>query len=258
MAAAAGSPSRGAASATVSVTYERECREILETVYEGLDGGFETLESLKRMGPTAGTYGEITYAGVAKLLQNLEKLSRERDSQDERIISSADVFYDLGCGVGKLLMQVMLTTFVRRVVGIEWGEARHRKSVEARQRLAEQFFGTSNQEDATTLADRMELRCEDVAKTDVSDATLVFFCCVVFEEEVVHRVAQRLLEGATKLRYLMLTQKLAIEGLRAPQPFAQERRFALVDRWCLPMSWTSENGGNMVYVYRPKLERAVV
>ncbi|CAD7927690.1 unnamed protein product, partial [Amoebophrya sp. A120] len=272
----------------------KDLQTLLETeLYHDLDGVAETMESLKRMGVQCGTYGEVTYNGVTKLIEKIRTLAAdehqnwlldkdEEPSEEEgaettadvakkqqnapplkEVLATHDVFYDLGSGVGKLCLQVFLTTEVSKVVGVEWGETRYQKALKAKERLYAQLFTTtesSHDVDQKRLHfdQQLEFRCEDVARTGISDATVVFFCSIVFEEEVVKRVAQRLLENAKQLRFFISTQKVAdAQYMRA---FIStdigkqlERRYELAERWRLPMSWTSAEGGNLVYVYRPVL-----
>mmetsp|Transcript_24430 Transcript_24430/g.61404 ORF Transcript_24430/g.61404 Transcript_24430/m.61404 type:complete len:368 (+) Transcript_24430:140-1243(+) len=230
-----------------------------EKIFHDLDGTAESLESLKRMGVQSGTYGEITPQGVERMLQKL-KTGHEFSLTDE------DVFLDLGAGVGKVVLHVFLATAVGTVVGVEWGEKRCAKALLARDRLLENVLrhhapdaaGTEAQAGVQELfKEKITFRCEDVARTDLSAATVVFFCCIVFEEQTVKRVAQKLLEKAKKLRFFITTQKVPDDKyLRAwvSLPRAEKpvlRTYELVDRWRLPMSWTSEEGGNMTYVYAP-------
>eukprot|EP00392_Amoebophrya_sp_AT5.2_P010809 g10876.t1 len=210
------------------------------------------------MGVQSGTYGEITPQGVERMLQKL-KTGHEFSLTDE------DVFLDLGAGVGKVVLHVFLATAVGTVVGVEWGEKRCAKALLARDRLLENVLrhhapdaaGTEAQAGVQELfKEKITFRCEDVARTDLSAATVVFFCCIVFEEQTVKRVAQKLLEKAKKLRFFITTQKVPDDKyLRAwvSLPRAEKpvlRTYELVDRWRLPMSWTSEEGGNMTLQHR--------
>ena len=71
-----------------------------------------------------------------------------------------DVFYDIGCGKGRVVC-VLARLALRRVVGIEVSEplcAAARRNIERlRQRKAP-----------------VEIRCEDAAQTDISDGTIYF------------------------------------------------------------------------------------
>lgn len=229
-----------------------------EKIFHDLDGTAESLESLKRMGVQSGTYGEITPQGVERMLQKLK-------TGHEFCLTDEDVFLDLGAGVGKVVLHVFLATAVGTVVGVEWGEKRCAKALLARDRLLENVLrhhapdaaGPEVQAMQELFKEKVRFRCEDVARTDLSAATVVFFCCIVFEEQTVKRVAQKLLENAKKLRFFITTQKVPDDKYlrawvslpRAEQPVL--RTYELVDRWRLPMSWTSEEGGNMTYVYAP-------
>lgn len=67
----------------------------------------------------AGTYGEVTLSGGANMIHAVSNLTKEP-------LGPADVFYDFGSGLGRLVLQVFLTTGVGRAGGVELGAGRHR------------------------------------------------------------------------------------------------------------------------------------
>src|SRR3990167_7081695 len=68
------------------------------------------------------TNGEILYASINKLL-SLIPLTKE------------DVFFDLGAGVGKIVLQVFLKTAVKEAAGIELLPELHEKAIIAVQKI---------------------------------------------------------------------------------------------------------------------------
>lgn len=68
------------------------------------------------------TYGEILYESMGKLI-------------DEISFSEEDVFFDLGSGLGKIVIQVFLRSLVRESCGIEIIPDLYQKSILAAQRV---------------------------------------------------------------------------------------------------------------------------
>lgn len=84
-----------------------------------------------------------------------------------------DVFYDIGCGKGRVICMVAHLS-LRRVVGIELQDF----LCEVARRNVERLRGRK----AT-----LEIRCEDAAKTDLSDGT-IYFMYNPFGEETMQEV----------------------------------------------------------------------
>eukprot|EP00392_Amoebophrya_sp_AT5.2_P004956 g4965.t1 len=90
--------------------------DLLHRAYVGVadgDGHAEDRATMAAMG-AAGAYGEIPFVSVTRILSRLAK-----------DITPNDVFYDLGCGVGKFCLQAFLTGNLSKVVGLELGPRRH-------------------------------------------------------------------------------------------------------------------------------------
>jgi predicted RNA methylase len=84
--------------------------------------------------------------------------------------SREDVFYDLGCGRGRLCVIAVTEFGVKKAVGIELHSGRAAKAAESVQELG--------------LADRIEIRNEDFMESDLSDATVVYSGLEEIEEDV--------------------------------------------------------------------------
>ena len=92
-----------------------------------------------------------------------------------------DVFYDLGCGRGQLCVVAVTEFGVRKAVGIEMHAGRAAKAAAYVEKLG--------------LSDRIEIRNEDFADSDIHDATVVY--CGHYEvDEDVSRYDRELPPGA--------------------------------------------------------------
>lgn len=126
-----------------------------------------------------GTYGEITYEGVDKMLGFLR-------------LEAGDTFYDLGSGTGKVVMQAVLGSRASLGVGVELSENRHK--------LAEMALGRLQTEprfaEGARQLDGKEVRFAngDATKVDPSDGTVIFMCSLCFPKEVMVVLTGRLPE----------------------------------------------------------------
>ena len=86
-------------------------------------------------------------------------------------LAPTDVFYDLGCGVGKVVVAAALATECRRCVGIELAAGRLRR--------ARAVLATAVAEGIVPRR-RVRFRHADIADTDLSDATVLYTCSTAF------------------------------------------------------------------------------
>ena len=160
----------------------REAGELLNEVYTGVTG-FVKVDEEKRPHNVDYTYGELTNPGATALLSRVT-------------LSDADVLYDLGCGIGKFVLQAFLTTRVREAVGIEFEPQRYTAAVQAKGRL----LATCK---PSMLAGRDLKFCRaDFTTCDLSDATVVYVCSTCMPESVLSEIARKL-TGAHRLRHIV-------------------------------------------------------
>lgn len=195
----------------------QEGKGIIDAVYEGLTGfnAHEEYERLEKEG-VAPTYGEILYDSVETLLEDLK-------------LTSEDVFYDCGSGIGKCVMQVYLCSPVKKSVGIEMSEIRHIQATEALKRLKKQNLLEPHRE--------LEYKKANFLKTPLQDATVIFLCSTCFSLETMEKLTQKLSLLNVGLRILTLKSLPAHPS------------FKLTKTWQLPMTWSKNYGGSVVYLY---------
>ncbi|MEM7588611.1 MAG: hypothetical protein AAF320_00365 [Myxococcota bacterium] len=165
----------------------REVRYILNDSYTGISGAavddIEELQLIKRSGG-ATSYGEITFDGVSNMLYHLE-------------LDQTDIFYDLGSGVGKLATQVHMMSDTAKTVGIELSETRHWNSSEAYDRVKDR--------DGIGPKRKLEFRHEDIAKSNFSDATVVYMSSAFFSKKLIDTVVSKTLRIPRRVKLVSLT-----------------------------------------------------
>jgi hypothetical protein len=95
--------------------------------------------------------------------------------------TSRDVFFDLGCGMGRLCVVAVTEFGVERAVGIELHRGRAAKAAEWVNKLG--------------LADRIEIWNEDYMESDLQDAT-VLYCGHTEVEEDLPYLEEQLRKGS--------------------------------------------------------------
>ena len=86
--------------------------------------------------------------------------------------SRGDVFFDLGCGLGRLCAVAVAEFGVKKAVGIELNKGRAAKAARCVQELG--------------LGDRIEIWNEDFMESDLPDATIVYSGLEEIEEDVAY------------------------------------------------------------------------
>lgn len=162
---------------------------------------------------SSATYGEMMPAATERLIEHLA-------------LGPNDAFYDLGSGVGKVVLQVAMTAPVARCVGIELMKGRHDIARRMLQDVRAQGL---------LRAQRCSVRNADILRARMSDATVAYCCSTAFPESFMHTLAARLARLPVGLRWVSTRET---EG----NPW-----FQLEDELRLDMSWHRRS---KVYVYR--------
>ena len=161
---------------------EKDSRRLLNTFYKDICGYKITRKEdmAIRKARSLSTYGEITFASVRKIL-NYCKANKN------------SVFYDLGSGVGKMVMQVGMTKVIKKAVGIELAESRHNDAMQVYKQVKQmRLLRTAN----------TKFLCADILKTSLRDASIVYTCSTVFPYTFMDILADKLtdeLKPGTKI-----------------------------------------------------------
>jgi riboflavin synthase len=180
---------------------------------QGYDAPYADRGEVDRLaGQGASAYGEILPGSAARLLGWLA-------------LTEDDVLYDLGSGVGKLVLQAACTTPVGRAVGVELSEFRHAAAEELLAALLARLEPAA----AAALRARVELRKGDLRQADLPDATVVYAGSTSYPDPLLAALAERA-RSAPRLRALISTR---------PLPDPTESRYRERARFKSPMSWSS-------------------
>jgi hypothetical protein len=155
-------------------------------LYRDVDG-FEIAQSQERRierAKSSATYGEIMPAATVHLIDALQ-LGRD------------DVFVDLGSGVGKVVVTAALRSQVRRAVGVELACDRHRRGLGVVE---------AAQDQGVLRPGVVELRNENVMRTDLTGATVLYTCSTAFPYAFTERLARRVRKLGRPVRFVTLQE----------------------------------------------------
>lgn len=192
----------------------------IKFIYNGFATGFATDHA---PGLDVGNlqYGEVTNEGMESLHSSLQ-------------LNDRDVFYDLGSGVGKLVLYFALRGAVARSVGIEVGERRHALAAEACTRLRDQLDEEKDGEPSLPALPHystFDVVLGDARQNTYSDATVIALSNLCMD----HRVQKRCLDSI--LRCPML-KKLACTAPLPPHKRLRLSHSAKVGcSWAKVVAW---------------------
>jgi len=185
--------------------------------------GLDNLKWSSLGGPR--TYGEVLSSSAASLLASLN-------------LGAEDVFYDLGSGAGKVVLQAHLQTNVRRAAGIELEEQRHL--------AAKGVFEEARRAGVVDEAREVEFILGDITNTSLwADATVLFMLCTCFPEEVLFKVATTVARSAVGTRLVVASFPLSQTG--PVDVNGRSRELRLRHHAILP---TTFSGGEPFFVYQ--------
>ncbi len=180
-------------------------RQFMNRIYKDLCGFEIPAEDSQLIKKSKGSpiYGEIKHTALAKLLDYLA-------------LTPADTFYDLGSGVGKVILHTALTSKVKKAIGVELSTARHQE--------AQIAFGRAREYEPS-LAKRVVFLNQDLMTVDLSDATVIYTCSTAFSIKFMVEVTKRLGQFTHPFRLVTL------------QELPLEKHFRLIQTLRLDMSW---------------------
>lgn len=183
-------------------------RRAIRTIYRELDDdGFEISKSevaAVRASRGDPTYGELTPAGVDRLLRELEP-------------TPDDVFYDLGSGIGKVVLQVAMSVPIARCVGVELSASRCRLARTALRRARRRGL---------ILARRTVIRHGDLLAEPIDDATMVYTCSTAYSLRFMAMIARKLRSVPRSLRFVTLQELITV-----PRGFRHVRTVTVATTW---------------------------
>lgn len=177
----------------------------LRGLFSGLDG-FEIARAQERRvhkTHSSSVYGELMPTATFALLEAMN-------------LSHKDVFADLGCGIGKVVLAAAIATPARRCIGIELAADRIAQARVALQRARDQEL---------RWCARVDFREQNLLSADLDAATILYCCSTAFPPKFMRRLLARIttLPRVTKL--------VSVQELDEHKNFVLDEEFRLDTSW---------------------------
>lgn len=167
-------------------------------------------------------YGEVTYAGMEPLYSALQ-------------LKSGDVFYDLGCGVGKLVLYVALRGQAKRSIGLEIGERRQAVAGGVCQmlsaELANQRAGKASSLAQIERCAEFDVVLGDISRQRYSDATVVVLTNLCMDQGVQNRTIECLMRCPSTRRIVSITPLPSHVRLKLTRTVRVSCTWAKISTW---------------------------
>ena len=187
----------------------------LNELYAGINGHNISKKDMEHVDESDGcsVYGEILYEGVEAMIRHAD-------------IDKYDVFYDLGSGVGKAVVQIALTTPVKKSVGIELSIERFEYAKKVENKTIKKYFKSN-----------IEFINSDIADHDLKDATIVYMNSTCFGPILMEKILNSI-KKQKSVRLLISSTGIPC-GILSP---------VYIKRYNLAMSWNESIGVNFYYL----------
>ena len=188
--------------------------QIIPTVYQGLSG-----YNANKIGLTdhVTSYGEVTAAGIQVMSDKFRAVSPV-----SKFPAGQRIFYDLGCGIGTVVVGMAILNPEIQSRGIE--------IVPDRVRSAQTALGKIR---VKQIADRITIRQGDILSADYNyrDAAWMFLSNLCFNAATNADIAKRLEENCSTGCTLICSREL---------PFSPTSPFKQIERgFTVPMTWST-------------------
>ena len=181
---------------------------------------FAQYSSGSDFGPNPSTYGEVTTLGARQLFYYM---GMSRGDSDKVI------FYDLGMGRGKLVVQALLETNPQRSVGIELSMVRYQAAQSAWDTILQHEEGRA----AQIMADRLLFIRDDLFQQNLDNATHIYIASLCFTDDMMQALADKLAQ---------------LDNLRCVASLLEIPGWPVSRTEFVEMTWTRPNGCQ-VYFY---------
>ena len=144
-------------------------------------------------------------------------------------ITATDVVYDLGSGIGKIVIQFAYETSASKCVGIELGLKKYESSMEALHNIVD---SSSNNKEIIipNIYKKISFVHGDIMKVNwMSDATILFINAFVFGDEIMNYIESKIIQtnnyrnsnnsNVSVIKYILLF------GQRFPPEFLSEQGY---------------------------------
>jgi len=192
------------------------------------------------------TYGEVTNLGARQLIELFNLDGEDIRDKEENQRNGDIVFFDLGSGQGKLVVQMILENVATTSVGIELSTLRHSLALQKWQALQQNsLFHHGGQVDPN----RIQFVNKNILEADFSKATHIFLSSLCFPEKTIDEIAEVI--ARNRRQYKKLQTVIALSKLKSLEDENNgaywKRSFAFIQMtWGMNTAIVYENCGDCI------------
>ncbi len=172
-------------------------RKIFEELFSDENGFDVSMRSRKKHSLTEKelTYGEVEFDSFWDVLDAVK-------------LKDGEVFYDLGCGIGKPVFIAQLHSTLRKSVGVELLPEVYEKAVEIENRFSNLY---------PEIESNIVFLLDDITTADFYDANVVFLPSTCFDFDMLQLFSDKTKKLKSGSRIITLTKELRGDHLRLTQ-----------------------------------------
>jgi hypothetical protein len=164
----------------------------VKSIYKGINSysldandPYNNLNKFKNKNDVVSTYGEILPIGVSNIIDNI-------------FIDKNDVFFDLGCGCGKVVAQFYYQTCVKSSNGVEFSTTRFSQAEKIKEKI---------KKNETTDSNRLNFyRYNFLNKNlDLSHGTIFYSASTCFDEKTMVKIWDKISNNENLNAVIVLT-----------------------------------------------------
>ncbi len=164
------------------------------------------------------TYGEILPKGVNEIINNIS-------------IDKNDVFFDLGCGCGKVVTQFYYQTCVKSSNGVEFSTTRFSQAQEIKEKIKKN----------EVTADRLKFYRSNFFNIDMSHGTIFYIASTCFNKETMKKIWDKISNNKNLNAITVLTK------FPKTCDFSRVKRNKSIE---VPCSWNKSGNYAKIYYFK--------
>jgi hypothetical protein len=208
----------------MKIKNKEKIHQLITQIYQNRDGmSFDRDHLTTQSEYLNTTYYELQYNnGLDKIIDHLR-------------ITDDDVFVDLGCGIGRTVLEMFLSTPIKRAIGYELVDDRHQIAEEACRDLLENPLNS-----ISSSKRRIQFLKEDIANADLRKVTIIYAASLSYKPELMNIIYEKMRKSRDLKAFFTLT----------PLPIKKNNFLQLIDEFPVDIS-PNTMSGVLCYMYAP-------
>ncbi|OGK16347.1 hypothetical protein A2690_01170 [Candidatus Roizmanbacteria bacterium RIFCSPHIGHO2_01_FULL_39_12b] len=169
-----------------------QAKKIFDELYPDRSGYYISLNDRKKLGKSkpSFTYGEIDFMSFATIFSLAN-------------VKAGEIFYDLGCGVGKPVIAGALLKPFGKCIGVELLPGLYKRACEIKQRFDKEFKPTIEGHRAD-----ISFINKDLLDVDISSGDVFYLAATCFNDNLIEAITKKTKDVKVGSRFMMLSKQI--------------------------------------------------